>query len=72
MGVTHSEHVGDFLHCIMETAVKVRMKRNKVYFYGMFMERNKVYFYGTFECKIWNRVCTLSTWRSLVFVYACG
>lgn len=32
MEVAHSEHVGDFLLCIMNTAVKVRMKRNEAYF----------------------------------------
>lgn len=32
MEVTHSEHIGDFLLCIMKTAVKVRMGRNEAYF----------------------------------------
>lgn len=29
-------------------------------------------FYRKFECKKWNRVCTLSTWRPLGFRSACG
>lgn len=32
MEVTHSEHVGDFLLCIMKTAVKVMTERNEAYF----------------------------------------
>lgn len=32
MEVTHSEHVGDFLLCILKIAVKVRMERNEAYF----------------------------------------